>query len=319
MRRHHPSRHPGPNRPGKTLLMFALLLPFLLGMVGLSIDSGLMLATYRQTQNAADAAATAAAYDLYNGKSIATAQTTGAQYVQTYNNMSGATVTIHIGPSTQPTSPYYGVSTYAEAIISYPYKTSFIQLLGVNKNQTVTARAVGGYELVPAEGVMALQQSGSGINSSGGSVLKVDGPVVDNSTSSSALNLSGGSSLYATNVSVSGGASISGGASVQNYPSGGGASPLTSNTGVNYADPLASLAVPTTSNGVVNTNYGIQNISGGATVTLLPGIYTSINISGGSKVTFQPGIYVLEGGGLTISGGTTVTGSGVMFYNTAST
>ena len=98
MRRRHPSRHPGPNRRGHTLVMFALILPLLLGMVGLAIDSGLLLATYRQTQNAADAGALAAAVDLFNSKTTATAQATGTSYVQTYNNMSGATVTINIPP-----------------------------------------------------------------------------------------------------------------------------------------------------------------------------------------------------------------------------
>jgi len=58
------------------------------------------------------------------------------------------------------------------------------------------------------------------------------------------------------------------------------------------------------------------------TVTFSPGIYQYIKITGGS-VTFSPGIYVVGAGngvgqqGLTINSGT-VTGSGVMFYNTGS-
>ena len=43
MWRHHPSQHPGPNRPGATLVMLALLLPVLLGMVGMAIDGGLLV------------------------------------------------------------------------------------------------------------------------------------------------------------------------------------------------------------------------------------------------------------------------------------
>ena len=69
MTRHHHPQHPGTKRPGKTLAMFLLLTPALLGMVGLTIDGGLLLVTYRQTQNAADAAALAAAVDLKNGNS----------------------------------------------------------------------------------------------------------------------------------------------------------------------------------------------------------------------------------------------------------
>ena len=232
MRRHHPSRNPCPNRPGKTLVLFALLLPLLLGMVGLAMDSGLLLATYRQTQNAADAAATAAAYDLYNGKTAAVAKATGATYVQTYNNMSGATVTINIGPSTGPNS---GDATYAEAIVSYNYNTSFIQFLGVSKTQTVTARAVAGGPLSsPVEGVITLEQTppggagGADLTVSGGGSLTVDGPVIDNATDGhQALDISGSNSrVYATKVSVSGGSDATASA-IQNYPSGGGASPLT--------------------------------------------------------------------------------------------
>jgi Flp pilus assembly protein TadG len=109
-------RHSPLRRPGKTLVVFALLLPLLLGMVGLTIDGGLLLATHRQTQNAADAAALAAAVDLYHGQSTATATTTATSYVQTYNNMANATVTINIPPAS---GPYMGNSSYAEAIITY--------------------------------------------------------------------------------------------------------------------------------------------------------------------------------------------------------
>ncbi len=342
MRRHHPSQHPDPNRRGQTLVMFALLLPLLLGMVGLAIDGGLLLSTYRQVQNAADSAATAAAMDLINNLSIATAQTTGAKYVQTYNNMSGATVTINIPPLSGPHAGA-GNTSYAEAIISYPYKTSFIQLLGVNKNQTVTARAVAGYYSAAAEGIVALLQTPTngvpaGISVTGGVVLKVNGTINDDSTNSStALSVNNGANVYATGVLVSGGASIAAGSNVSNYPSGGGTSPLTQNTGVDYPDPFVNMPVPTTSNGVVNTNYGTLSGSGtnqtlsssasptavtvnnGHSASLYPGIYQSINIAGGSTVTFQPGIYVLAGGGLNISNGATISGTGVMFYNTAST
>ena len=73
-------------RSGSLLIWLAVLVPILAGMVGLVIDSGLLLASYREAQNAADAAALAGAYDLIRGTSNATAVTdattivTGASY-----------------------------------------------------------------------------------------------------------------------------------------------------------------------------------------------------------------------------------------------
>jgi Flp pilus assembly protein TadG len=323
--------------------MFALLLPLLLGMVGLAIDGGLLLATLRQTQNAADAAALAAAVDVLNGATVSNAQATGKSYVTTYNSMSNATVTINIPPTS---GPHSGSRHYAEAIISYPYKTSFIQLLKVGQNQTVTARAVAGYEVVTSgEGVITLDtnpQGGKGLQVSGGASLSVNGGVIVDATGNAALDVSGGGTVSAQQVTVSGG--TSGASNVQSYPSGGGPSPLVDNTGVDVPDPLASLAVPTTSTGVTNTFYSYnsatntwstaasaQNISismpsSGTTVTIPPGIYGAITIngSGGGTVNFQSGgIFVLEGGktnalDITASSGT-INGNGIMFYDTAST
>ena len=97
-------------------------------------------------------------------------------------------------------------------------------------------------------------------------------------------------------------------------------------------DPLGSLPTPTTSNGVQgvfpdkagvrSSNAQAISIGNGETVTLEPGIYKEISITGGT-VTMQPGIYVVgkdgTGGGdsFAINGGT-VTGNGVMIYNTGS-
>jgi Flp pilus assembly protein TadG len=312
--------------------MFVLLMPVLLGMVGLTVDGGLMLVVYRQTQNAADAAALAAAVDILNGASVASARATGTTYVQTYNNMSNATVTINIPPGS---GPHSGNSQYAEAIVSYPFRTSFIQVAGANASQTVTARAVAGWEIVTAgEGVMTLgtnPQGGKGLQVSGGASLSVQGGIIVDATGNSALDVTGGGTVSAQQVTVSGGTSGSSG--VQSYPSGGGPSPLVDNTGVNVPDPLASLAAPSTASPgtytVVNnsnpsgnnppTTSGSIDVGNGQTQVVYPGIYSYIKITGGT-VTFNPGIYVVTGGktnAIDITGGT-VTGTGVMFYDTAS-
>ena len=105
-----PDPRPGRRRPGKILVMFALLLPALLGMTGLVIDGGLLMAAHRQAQNAADAAAMAAAMDKLRGKANATATATATTFVKDpqYNNLPNATLAINIPPTS---GPYAGEPT----------------------------------------------------------------------------------------------------------------------------------------------------------------------------------------------------------------
>ena len=62
-----------------------------------------------------------------------------------------------------------------------------------------------------------------------------------------------------------------------------------------------------------------MNLSGNSSQTINPGIYSQITVSGNAKLTLNPGIYVIAGGGFTVSGNASVTGSGVMIYNAGST
>jgi hypothetical protein len=98
---------------------------------------------------------------------------------------------------------------------------------------------------------------------------------------------------------------LSGGSSISPLPTTGAAS---------VKDPLANLPAPS----VGACNYTNYSVSGGATKTLSPGVYCNgISVNGGADVVFNPGTYILEGGGLQLSGGCTVSGAGVTFYNTA--
>ncbi|HEU5116478.1 MAG TPA: pilus assembly protein TadG-related protein, partial [Isosphaeraceae bacterium] len=172
---------------GKILAMTALSLPVFLGMLGLTIDGGLLMATERQVQNAADAAATAAAMDLFRGSGTSTALATANSFVSdnglsvslSLNAGSGSSLNI---PPTQ--GPHAGDSHYAEAILSTPAKTFFIQALIGTSTQTVSARAVAGYEPVSSgEGAIVLSPTITpGLSVSGnGTRLVVNGTIVVNS------------------------------------------------------------------------------------------------------------------------------------------
>ncbi len=146
-----------PRRDGYVLVWFALALATLLGMVGLVIDAGFLMAHHRHVQNAADAAATAAAMHLLRGQTIADATITAETFVHTHNALPDAAVEINFPPSQGPYATG-GIGTYVEAIVTDSRNTFLIHVLpGVNQAQTVQARAVAGFEAVTAgEGVMVL-------------------------------------------------------------------------------------------------------------------------------------------------------------------
>lgn len=334
------------SRKGAILVWFALILTVLLGMVGLVIDGGLMMATQRQAQNAADAGALAAAYDLMFGKSTAAAAT----FVG-YNGLSDATTVVHNPPTS---GPYSGMAKYVEVIVTCPMQTFFIQLLpGISSSQTVSARAVAGFESVSAgEGVGVLNPDARpGLAVAGGGSLKVKGLVVVNSEGGGvdennvpvnngnkqwAATVANNGSLMATDIHVVGGVDTP--ANFKNIVTGLTDVLHCNQTGIE--DPLLTLPTPTVGNGVIDYDRGtvdatntnlkftdpsgtnkIEKFNGIDTLTLHPGIYQSISITGGN-VRFLPGIFVLSPqkqenatNTLRITGGT-VTAEGIMFYNT---
>ncbi len=153
----------------------------LLGMVGLVIDSGLLMAGQRHTQNASDAAALAAALDLLLGKSPAEATATAITFCKEHNNLADAPDPIvNIPPAS---GPYAGDPGYVEVIASNPLPTYFIHILpGVATENTVRARAVAGSRFIAAgEGVIVLDPTKTGLKISGQSILEVKGAVYVNS------------------------------------------------------------------------------------------------------------------------------------------
>jgi Flp pilus assembly protein TadG len=314
-------------RKGTIMVIVVLILAVLVGMVGVVLDAGQLMNAHRQVQNAADAAATAAALELLRGRSSSIAASVATQFVQ-HNGLGAATVAVNIPPAT---GAHAGNANYAEVTVNFPVQTRLIQVLGGPTTRTVAARAVAGWEGVNIDAdVMAINGNARpGINLTGNGSLRVNGTVVVNSNGGGltehgvpinngntgyAIETSGNGNLQALDVESAGG--VSNPSKITNY-SGSGQSPL--HTGVPaQSDPFEFLAPPTTANGAVATNFGTIKLSGNQSVTLQPGVYNSISASANVTVTMQPGIYIIKGGGISLSGNATITGSGVMVYNTGS-
>lgn len=329
-------------RDAKIVAFFALLLPALFGVLGLVVDGGIMLATHRQAQSAADAGALAAARDLLAGNP-STMSTTAIALTGAFSNLSSAAVQVNSPPAA---GNYAGKSKYVEVIVTVPVSTYLIQVLTNESTYVVSARAVAGIEcFAPHELISCLAPTAVPGLSIDGIALQVNGLIAVNSQGSgvdqnnvainyglpaSAVTLPNGGTLCSTNLRVVGGVANAG-----NITAFTTANPALSARLLPRTDPYLALPTPTTSTGLVaiypspdGTNRTAPadfslRLDAGQSFTLSPGIYASIEITGvgPGTVTFQPGIYVLQGGNaaghaLSINTGGTIVADGVLFYNT---
>jgi hypothetical protein len=138
---------------------------------------------------------------------------------------------------------------------------------------------------------------------SGNAGIMEPGNVWVDSSNAAALRASGNASLSASSIQVVGGVSRSGNASFNPTPVNGVAA---------LPDPLGGLAAPSGGTAQVSVNLTQGSL------TINPGIYSSIRVSGNASLTLNPGIYVLAGGGITMTGNASISGSGVLIYNTGS-
>jgi MBG domain (YGX type) len=177
-----------------------------------------------------------------------------------------------------------------------------------------TGNRLGNYTITYVNGTLTVNQSiivldptaGGALSLSGNASIALAGGVFVDSSSSTALSASGNAQVKASVIDVVGKVQESGNASLSPAPTTGAAS---------LSDPLASIAEPSTSG---LTNYGSESLSGNSSATINPGIYTGITISGNAKLTLSSGIYIIEGGGFSVSGNASVSGSGVMIFNAGS-
>ncbi len=148
--------------------------------------------------------------------------------------------------------------------------------------------------------------AGGALSLSGNASISVAGGIYVDSSSSSALSASGNASVKGSVIDVHGKVQKSGNASFSPTPVAGAAV---------VSDPLEALSQPSTSG---LSNQGSVSLSGNASKTIPQGIYTSISVSGNASLTLGGGTYIIEGGGLSVSGNGSISGSGVLIVNAGS-
>ena len=301
---------------GVTSILTALSLTGMLGCAGLATEVGLWYVKKCSMQSAADSAAFSAAIALAAGENNSLFQTEAQSVAGTYgfvNGSDGTTVTVNNPPASGPNTSQ---SSAIEVIISQPQILAIAQLF-LSIGPTIQARAVavagtGGNGCVLALDTANVTDDGV----SGGAKLNLNNcNLYINSSSTQALQMSGGASINAVSAFITGNVSTSGGASL-NTSKGTftGVAPI--------GDPYAGVSIPSYS-GCNQTNY---TLSSGASATLSAGssgIYVFCNgldLSGGASLTLNPGIYVIDSGSFNLSGGATFNApGGVTIVLTSST
>ena len=318
-----------PREQGQAVIFITLSLTVLFGMLSLLVDIGWAYWRQGACKAAAQSAAIAAALAANKTGIIAcgpgvTCQSATACPVEpavsaTDNLMSGClyakqngfvasgrqNVMMAAGTTGVPVSgvaPDYWVT----ATVSETNPTLFGAVLG-RRHATVSVTSLAGIYEKPVGGCAyvlnptasrALRENGTG------TTLQTGCGVYVNSNDSSAVWLNGGNTIVVSNggkLNVVGGVSTVGTSSITPDPVLGAPA---------VTDPFAAMDPPSVgpcdSTGVT--------INGGQSQTLSPGVYCgAINLAGNSAATLQPGLYILKGG-LSMSGGTTLTGTGVTLY-----
>jgi hypothetical protein len=266
---------------------------------------GLEYYTHQHMQSAADSSALSAATAYYvqgSSTGLATQAKAASAAYGFVAGSNGETVTVNQPPVSGSHTSTAGA---VEVIIRQPQARLFSSLF-TSAPLSISARSVavanGGLGCV-----LALDSSASGAATvKGTAAVSLNGcSLMDNSNSSTALNVSGSSTLSAMSVNVVG--SISGTSNItttQGLTTGAAAA----------SDPYAGTSFPSFS------GCDHHNFSSKKTETISPGVYCGgMSLNAGANVTLNPGIYYLDQGSLQVNGGATLTGTGVTIVFTSST
>jgi hypothetical protein len=198
--------------------------------------------------------------------------------------------------------PFKGNPNYVEVVVSQTEPTFFMRVGGFT-SVPVSARAVAS-ALGSASGCIYVMDPADPDTYTATGTVEVSSScgIFVNSKDSKAFKDNGGACTNATAITIAGGVDVDA-CSIPTSP--------TTNV-ARISDPLSWLQEPT----VGGCDFNNTNIN--KSTTLDPGTYCGgIQVSGsGTVVTFNQGLYILNGGGLKMSGGGSLNGTGVMFYNT---
>jgi hypothetical protein len=288
------------DRQASVAPLLALAALPLFGAVGAAVDYSRAASARTEMQAALDASALLMAKDAKNADDAQLTANAGNYFNASFQNAEVQNILTTVAISS--TSGGYLVSMSATGSVP----TKFMGIMGYSTlNVAVYSKAISYMDGLGC--VLSLNKHASGAATGQGSTsVTLSGcSLYDNSDHATALVAGGSAQISALSVGVVGNIS--------------GASNISTTQGIRtgigpVADPYADVANPTPTGTVYNYPKPINN-----SITLNPGIYpTGLKLVAGANVTLTAGTYYIEGGGLEVQGGATLTGNGVTLVFTSS-
>lgn len=295
------------DRRGASAIIFAVTLPAMVGLIGMGTEVGYWYMKAREIQTAADMAAMAAAYELRDEQSQASAlSSANTEAADNGWDSSIGVLTLNVPPTTGS----YSADLSAEVILTENRPRLFSALFA-NGDQAITTRAVATSTPGGPACILALDPFAEGaITVIGNASVALDAcRVHSNSGHTRSAVVSGSATMTAPCIGAAGWVDSSSGLTLTdpNCPK-----PL-NKAGV-IDDPYSSLSVPLNPSTCSAAPKANKGKNAGTPVTITPGRYCGLNLNG--DFNFDPGVYIIDGGNFGINAGANVYGDDVTFILT---
>lgn len=297
---------------GATAVLVGLLLPIIIGGMGLGAETGYWYLLRRELQHAVDVSAHAAAIRRRSGdeedqlRAAALDVATKAGF-----KSSSGTLVLHWPPTTGPEA---GSPDAVEVVLSRTVPRFFSGMF-VHGPVSMRARAVAHITLGSDACVLALAPTlGGALTISSSSHVELECDAASDSMAEDSFSVEGNGTLLAHCASTVGGAYLNSQVQLSECPAVREYAPIVRDPYKNVAEPV----VPTTCNSN-NRNLGNPTTTtivtpSAAVVSGIP-VYRFCNgLTLKGTVTFLPGLYIISGGDLDANAGAIINGVGVTFY-----
>ncbi len=302
---------------GSISVMTGLISLGLIGVVGLSVETGYWYHLQEKAQMAADVSAFAGAVALRNGEDVATAKAQAIKEAEElgYTSINLATVT----PVSPPRQGGYQSDRDIEVSINYNAPRLFSSIF-LNTQLFHDVRSVAGYSPSVDVCILALDPTGNAaLDISGSSNVDVSGcEFMSNSLAEDGFSVRGQANVDIDCANSAGG-----------FEQDGTTSTITLSTCADprtdlfqARDPFADLPEPDTlvpCRNLTNAERRAMNGSSGS-VTISPGPTGVRKFCNGldlrKTVHFEPGLYIIDGQSLTTAANADISGTDVTFYLT---